>query len=85
MLFLEFIDIRSVEDYSHYNRHTQTEDANNKDIEPSLDHGVVLEAGLDLPVLDTGVAGHEEVGEDQPAGEGDHQVEAPVRQILGLH
>ena len=80
----KFIDIRSVENYSHYHCHAQTEDTNNKHVETSLHHRVVLEPGLNLPVLHAGVAGHEEVGEYQPAGEGDHQVDAPVRQILGL-
>ena len=60
----KFIDIRSVKNYSHYHCHAQTEDTNNKDVETSLHHRVVLEPGLHLPVLHAGVAGHEEVGED---------------------
>ena len=68
----------------HDDGHTESEDTDSKNIEARLDYRIVLEASLDLAVLDTGVASHEEVGEAQPAGEGDHEVLPPPGQVLGL-
>ena len=79
-----FIDRRSVENNSHDYRHGQAQDTNSEHIQSCLHHGVILESLPHLSVLHTGVAGHHQVGENQPAGEGNHQVEAPVRQVLGL-
>ena len=68
----------------HDDGHTESEDTDSKNIEARLDYRIVLEASLDLAVLDTGVASHDEVGETQPAREGNHEVLSPLWEVLCL-